>query len=70
MEKKLRKLELIEVPMSELEQEALDEILAGYWCESYHVNNGHGSCTSFFVDHTCALPGNTSQGNYCNKYTF
>lgn len=29
MEKKFQKLELIEVPMSELEQAALDDILAG-----------------------------------------
>ena len=68
MEKKLRKLELIEVPMSELEQEALDEILAGYWCGSYYVNNGHSSCTSFYGDRTCALPGEPLQGDYCNKY--
>ena len=31
MEKKFRKLELIEVPMSELEHSALDEILALYY---------------------------------------
>lgn len=36
MESKIRKLELIEVPMSELEQAALDDILAGWSCDSFY----------------------------------
>ena len=52
MEKKLRKLELIEVPMSELEQEALDEILAGWSCESF-FKGPPSSCDKFSETNPC-----------------
>ena len=45
MMKKLKKLELIEAPMSELEQEALDDILAGWICTSYYAGPD-GKCVT------------------------
>ena len=65
MEKKLRKLELIEVPMSELEQEALDEILAGYWCNSYSTGN---YCGEYYSTGKCTGPGAEKPGDYCLKF--
>ena len=53
MGEKFRKLELIEVPMSELEQSALDEILAGYYCESYYVDGGKEYCTDLKEKDPC-----------------
>lgn len=65
MEKKFRKLELIEVPMSELEQSALDEILAGYWCESYNLG---GTCGKYFSTGKCTGPGTETPGDYCLRF--
>lgn len=68
MEKKFQKLELIEVPMSELEQAALDDILAGWWCSSYSIGGGSTSCGEFYETGTCSIPGQGS-GDFCKLYS-
>ena len=70
MEKKFRKLELIEVPMSELEQSALDEILAGYVCNSFLEEGGKHHCWDYYPDNLCAPANQNLHGNYCSKYAF
>lgn len=69
MMKKLKKLELIEAPMSELEQEALDDILAGWICNSYYLGQQGecpNNCHPFEGDYNCTGPDTTS--NLCKKY--
>lgn len=71
MMKKLKKLELIEAPMSELEQEALDDILAGWICNSYYVGP-EGKCVTncdpFDDQYDCASSGII--GNLCKTYYY
>lgn len=66
--KKLKKLELIEAPISEMDQEMMENILAGWLCTSYSPT---GTCLTYgcssFEDVTeCSRNGAT--GNYCKLY--
>lgn len=61
---KLKKLELIEAPISEMDQEAMDQILAGWICFSFAIGE---QCKSFDSEAKCDLGGYTNR-NYCLKY--
>ncbi len=61
---KLKKLELIEAPISEMDQEAMDQILAGWMCFSFAIGT---ECKSFDGESTCNK-GGVNSANYCLKY--
>lgn len=67
---KLKKLQFIEAPISEMDQEMMDEILAGWLCTSFAPTNNclTNGCASFKEKTECTQDGYT--GNFCEKYYY
>ncbi len=68
--KKLKKLELIEAPISEMDQEMMENILAGWICTSFGPTGTclTYNCTVFKDKIVCGETNDSETGNYCITY--